>query len=134
MLPVAVERQGTSGEVIPLADTTGNKAAASGTATLAHDSNYTVFVTGFEITGSGATAASVVQATLGPVIGNKTLSYEIAVPAGATVGVAPLIVQFPVPIPAKDLATDIVLTVPSFGTGSTNACGNIHGFKMPLVS
>ena len=116
----------------PLVAATGNLAAASGTATLSHNSGNsqeTVYCSGFEVTGAGATAASVVGVTLTGVRGG-TLTYNIPVPAGVTAGVTPLIVEFDPPIPAADTATDIVLNLPSFGTGNTNAAGVIHGYRM----
>lgn len=116
----------------PLVAATGNLAAASGTATLSHNSanaQEMVYCSGFEVTGSGATAASVISITVTGVRGG-TLTYTVAVPAGVTAGVTPLIVEFDPPIPATDTATDIVLNLPSFGTGNTNAAGVIHGYRM----
>lgn len=133
MLPISVHRYGSPAEFESVNDTTGNKAAASGTATLAHDGKKTLFVTGFEVTGGGATAASVIQVTLAGLANGKTFTYDIPVPAGVTGGISPLVVDFPVPIPANDLNTDIVLTIPSFGAGNTNACANLHGFKIGPV-
>lgn len=87
----------------------------------------TAYVSGFSITGAGATAASVVGATLtGLIASNHT--YKIAVPAGATVGITPLIVTFNPPIPASATNTNIQLSVPSFGAGNTDAAASIWGY------
>jgi len=89
-------------------------------------SGKTNYVTGFEVTGAGATAASVIAVTLtGTITG--TLNYRIAIPAGATVGIVPLIVVFARPIPASAANTAITLNVASFGAGSTDAAATIHG-------
>ena len=121
---------------VPLAATSGAVAAATATATLAHNAagDDLVYITGFEITGGGATAASVIAATVTGLVGNITLTYEIPVPAGVTLGITPLVVEFPMPIPAKDTSTDIVVSAPSFGAGNTAACVNAHGFKLQATS
>src|SRR6266849_3293459 len=59
----------------------------------------TNFVTGFQITGGGATAASVIVVTLTGLVGG-TRTYDIAVPAGAALGITPLVVEFSEPIPS----------------------------------
>ncbi len=85
----------------------------------------TTYLTGFEVTGAGATAGNVVTVTVtGTVSG--TLSYVFAVPIGATVGVAPLAVEFASPIPAS--AVNTAVDVPSFGAGNTAAAVVAHGF------
>ena len=117
--------------VIPLSGITassGNVAAATATATLSAAAGLTTYITGFSITGAGATAAGVIVATVTGCLGG-TMSYIIAVPAGAAVGITPLILDFPVPIPASAVNTAIVVSVPSFGAGNTNACVNARGFQ-----
>lgn len=89
--------------------------------------NQTNFVTGFEVTGDGATAASVIVVTLTGVPGGP-LSYELTIPAGVGTSINPLIVEFPVPIPATGPNVAITLNVPSFGAGNTNAAAVIHGY------
>lgn len=109
--------------------TSGNVANASAVATLAAPgAGITNYLTGFEITFSGATAASVVVATVTGLLGG-TRSYIVSVPAGATVGGTPLIVDFSTPIPASAANTAIVVTLPALGAGNTNACVNARGFK-----
>lgn len=106
----------------------GNVAAASAVATLPGVAGKTTYITGFEITGGGATAASLVVATLAGII-SGTASYVVAVPVGATLGITPLSVQFSQPIPASAANTAIVLTLPSLGAGNTNAAVVAHGFQ-----
>jgi hypothetical protein len=105
----------------------GNQANAAATASLAGAVGKSTWVTGFEITAGGATAASLVVATLTGVLGG-TQSYVFAVPAGATVGATPLVVEFNPPLPSSAANTAITLTLPALGAGNTNAIVNIHGY------
>jgi hypothetical protein len=68
-----------------------------------------------------------VQVTVVGTLGG-TLTYVFAVPAGATVGAAPLVVQFSQPIPANGQNVAIVVTLPALGAGNTNAAVCAHGF------
>lgn len=106
-------------------------AGAAGTLapSLAAAAGKTTYCSGFSITGAGATAASVVVAQLQNTLGGS-LSYVIAVPAGATLGVTPIIVQFNPPIPANATNQAITLNVPSFGAGNTNAAAVIWGYTL----
>lgn len=101
-------------------------AAATMTGTLPAVAGATNAITGFEVTGLGATGASGITVTVTGVVGGP-LEYALAIPAGATVGVTPLIVQFPVPIAATGPNVAIVVTVPSFGAGNTSAALTVHG-------
>lgn len=107
----------------------GNVAAAAAVATLPAVASRTTYITGFEITGAGATAGSVVLATLTGLLGG-TATYAVAVPAGVLVGVTPLVVQFSRPMPASAVNTAITLTLPSLGAGNTNAAVVAHGFSL----
>lgn len=114
-------------DTTPLAVSSGNVAAANAVATLPGAVGKTTWITGFELTAAGATAALVVVATVtGPA---NTLSYVFTFPAGATVGAAPLVVEFPRPIPAAAPNTAIVVTLPSGGAGNTNAAAVAHGYQ-----
>jgi hypothetical protein len=106
----------------------GNVANASAAATLAAAAGVTNYLTGFTITFAGATAASVVTATVTGLLGG-TQSFTIAVPAGATVGGVPFSCDLAIPHPASAVNTAIVLTLPALGAGNTNACVNIRGFQ-----
>lgn len=106
----------------------GNVANASAVATLAAAAGRMNYATGLEITFSGATAASVVIATLTGALGG-TMSFIIAVPAGVAVGGVPLTVEFNRPIQASALNIAMTLTLPALGAGNTNACVNLHGFS-----
>lgn len=113
----------------PLMSASGNVAAAAATATLAGAANQTTYITGFELTGAGATAASVIALTITGLLGG-TATYNVPVPAGAAVGIQPLIVEFPEPMPASAVNTSIVVSAASFGAGNTNAAVVAHGFRI----
>jgi hypothetical protein len=113
----------------PVTASSGNVAAAIATATLPAVSGKTTYVSGFEITNAGATAASNVIATLAGII-SGTSSYIVSVVAGATLGNRPLIVQFSPAIPASAVNTAITLSVPSLGAGNTHSAASIHGYYL----
>lgn len=94
----------------------------------------TTWVTGFEVTGMGATAQATLDVTLGGVSG-APLHYVLLVPAGVTTEVDGLTVELAAPgIPANAANTAITLTVPSFGAGNTNAAATIHGYQQTIGS
>lgn len=119
--------------VNPLVAATGNKAATAGAATLTTGggTGSTVHITGFEITGAGATAAAVVQVTVTGVKGG-TLTYNIPVPAGVNTLIQPLVVEFCPALPASGPDVDIVVNLPSFGAGNTNAAAVAHGYQVAV--
>lgn len=107
----------------------GNVAAAAAVATLPGVANKTTYITGFTITGGGATAAALVLATLvGCVSGTLTFVYGAV--AGAALASQALVVSFDTPIPASAVNTAIVLTLPSLGAGNTNAAVTARGFQL----
>lgn len=113
----------------------GNAAGAAqiNAASLAAAANRTNYIEGFDVTGGGATAAGVIEATVTGLQAG-TLKFELPIAAGAT---APAFsnptgmfsVRFPSPLPASGLNTAITVTVPSFGAGNTNASVNAYGFQ-----
>jgi len=109
----------------------GNVAAGTCSASFAADPNVMNFISGFTLTGSGATAASVVQLTVAGVLGG-TQTYIVPVPAGVTVSIQPLVVQFPEPIQAAAKNTAITVSVPTFGSGNTNVAISMYGYRRRL--
>ena len=107
----------------------GNVAAATATATLAAVAGKTTYITGFSITGAGATAASVVNPTITGLLGG-TQTYTLAVTAGATLANTPLNVFFDPAIPASAVNTAIVVSCPSLGAGNTNNTVNAWGYQL----
>ena len=107
-----------------------NVGAASAIAgTLAATSGRTNYLTGFEVTGSGATVGLVTTVTVTGTVGGP-LSYVLPVVAGALLGNGPLVITFPRPIPATGPNVAIVVSVPSFGLGNTNAAVTAHGYMI----
>jgi hypothetical protein len=117
-----------AGSVV-LNNSSGNKAATVATATLSSAAGKTTYLTGFDVSFAGATGASIVLMTVAGLLGG-TRSYVIAVPAGAQVGGTSLSRTFDPPLPASAVATDIVVSLPSLGTGNTNAVVNAQGYRV----
>jgi hypothetical protein len=90
----------------------------------------TTYITGFEVTGAGATAAAVLTVSLFNLVGSITGLYTLVIPAGVTTGITPLMVEFAKPIPAFAQNTGITLGVPAFGAGNTNATATAHGYQL----
>lgn len=113
----------------PLASSSGNVAAATATATLAKATGKTTYITGFVVSGSGAVAGLPVIVTVTGILGG-TLSYIYTAAVGALITNQPLIVNFPVPVPASATNVDIVVSCPSLGTGATNNTVSATGFRV----
>lgn len=107
----------------------GNVANAIAAATLAASAGVTNYISGFEISGSGATAASVVTVTVTGLLGG-TQSYTLAVVAGAALGNPMLAVQFAPPFPASAVNTAITVSCPALGAGNTNNVANVRGVRV----
>ncbi len=106
----------------------GNVANASAAATLAANATKRTWISSFQCTASGSTAALVVDATVAGVTGG-TMTYTFTFPAGATVGASPLIVEFPTPVPSSAVNTAIVVTLPAGGAGNAHAACSAQGFQ-----
>lgn len=103
-----------------------NAAASAALGAVAARTNY---VTGIEVTGTGATAAGAVTVTLAGTIGG-TLNYVLPIPAGADVAITPLILTFWPPLQGAAANAAVTLTAPAFGAGNTRAAAVIHGFDL----
>jgi|SRR5579884_1020514 hypothetical protein len=112
----------------PLVASSGNQAAATAAATLAAASGKYTYITGFEIVGTGATAASVVNATVSD--GTWTETFPVGVVAGVNAQNSPLVVEFNPPLRSSAVNTAITVTCPSLGSGNTNNCVNAHGYQL----
>lgn len=102
-------------------------AAAANNQTLPAAAGVRTYISGFTITGGGATGASLILVTITGL--TNTINYSLAIPAGAALGVQPLQAWFDPPLPASADNTAIVLTVPSFGAGNTAASAMAFGFQ-----
>lgn len=121
LLPVAIVRPG-----IQVA-TSGSGANSSVSCTLPAVPGKTNYITGFDVTGSGATAGSVVTVTLNGCVGG-TLSYTLAVVAGVLLPNQPLVIEFPEPLQATGPNVAINVTCPGLGAGNTNNTVNVYGY------
>lgn len=86
------------------------------------------YVTGFQCTASGATAAAVVTVTL---VGaaRTTDNYTFVFPAGVTTAAQNLAVNFATPLRANAVGSNISVTLPAGGSGNTNATCSIQGYR-----
>lgn len=123
--PVAVD--GT--DATPVTAGSGKVANAVATATIPAVAGKTAYISGFTITGSGATAALVVSPTVTGII-SGTRTYTYAAVAGAAVINPVLDVQFCPPIPASAVNTEIAVACPALGAGNTNNTVNAYGFYL----
>lgn len=111
----------------PLIAGSGNVANASAAATLTGTATTTVYISGFEVTGSGVTTALPVTVTVAGLLGG-TRHYTYTFIAGPLLANVPLLVQFNPPLPASAVNTAIVVTCPAGGAGNTNNTVVAHGF------
>ena len=105
----------------------GNVAAGVATATLPAVAGWTTYLCGFSITASGATAGLPVSPTVVG-INSGTMTFTYTAPAGVLVPAPPLIVPFTPCQPASAANVAIVVSMPSLGTGNTNASVNAWGY------
>lgn len=111
----------------PLIAGSGNVANAAAAATLTGTATTTVYLSGFEMTGGGATAGLVVTCTVTGLLGG-TRSYTFSFAAGALLPDSPLQVAYVPPLPASAVNTAIVVSCPAGGVGNTNATMVAHGY------
>lgn len=119
---------GSGGPRTQITASSGNVAAATATATLAATAGKTTFICGFQATAGGATAAAVVTGTVTNII-TGTMSFTYGANTGAGVPTAPLVVPFNPCVPASAVNTTIVVSMPSLGTGNTNATVSAWGYQ-----
>lgn len=111
----------------PLIAGSGNVANAAAAATLTGTATTTVYLSGLEMTGGGATTGLVVTCTVTGLLGG-TRSYTFSFAAGALLPDTPLQVGYSPPLPASAVNTPIVASCPAGGAGNTNATMVAHGF------
>lgn len=93
-------------------------------------SGQTFYLSGFDITGLGATAGSTIQITVTGTSSANTPTYNLVIPAGATtsIGFFPPIRYGEKGMPAAGQNSSVTVNVPSFGAGNTNASVVAFGF------
>ena len=87
----------------------------------------TNYITGFCVSGTGATARSAQYVALIGILGGTTY-FNFSVPAGVDKAIDPIVVQFTRPIAASGTNVAIQLNVPNFGAGNVLAAGLMNGF------
>lgn len=127
MVPAVGTVPGYPYGAVPLSAGSGNVANASAVATLTGTATTTVYISGFQITGSGATAGLPVQVTVAGLLGGTRTFIAVAA-VGALVANTPLLVTFDLPLPASAINTPIVVTCPALGAGNTNNAATAQGF------
>lgn len=130
-LGVPLDFTGYTSEMAILTATSGLVNNSSAVATLSGSASKTTYITGFECSAGGATAAAFVSVVVSGTI-SGSMTYRIAATNGSTFVPAPmpLVVEYPVPIPASATNTSIVVTMGATGAGGTNAVCNSHGFRL----
>ena len=111
----------------PASNSSGVVANANAVATLTGVSAKSTYLSGFDITSDGATAGGCVNPTVTGLLGG-TRTYTYCVPTGATVMATPLVISFVPPLISSTTNTNIVVTVPALGAGSTTATVNAQGY------
>lgn len=109
-------------------------AAAAATATLAGSAGYVTYITGFQVTGTGATTQATINVQVLGIAGTAaaaagTALYKFQVATGGTAACQPLIVSFPVPIPAQAPGSAITVDYQSFGSGNLHSAVAVQGFR-----
>jgi hypothetical protein len=113
---------------VDITASSGTVAAGTATATLAAATGKITNICGFAITSTGSTGAAVVAPTVTNTV-TGTMTFAYASVAGATLSNQPLVVSFSRCIPASAPNTTIVVSMPTLGTGNTNATVNAWGFQ-----
>lgn len=85
------------------------------------------YLAGLIVSGLGATAAAVILLSIAGIEGG-TLQLPVAVPAGAAVPIAPVVIQFNPPLVGSALGQQIQVTLTAFGAGNTVENLSIWGF------
>lgn len=116
----ATQKLGTSGSV-------ANAAAA---ASLAADANAYNWLSGFDVTGGGATAAVLVVITVTGLLGG-TITFVMAAVAGVTLPVR-FEKSFMKALRSSAKNTAIQVSAAAFGAGNTAVVTNVYGYSSEL--
>lgn len=107
----------------------GNVANAAAVASLPAQAGKTNYLTGINLASTGATAGSVVLATITGLLGGP-LTLPVAVVAGALLANGSVNLSFNPPIKASGDNVAITVTVPALGAGNTHSAANLTGFAL----
>jgi len=87
------------------------------------------YITGLQITATGATASAATGASLAGVTG-PTQTIIVTAPVGPTTAAPPIVINFNPPLPASAVNTPIILTVPALGAGNAACSASMQGFQL----
>lgn len=113
----------------PLSASSGIVANNPASASLVGAAGKTTYITGFEVTGTGATNALPVTVTVGNVAGGN-LSYSYAAVGDPLAANVPLIVPFNPPLPASGPNVTITVSCQKLDGGNIQNSINVHGFRV----
>ena len=119
---------GEASNAVGLSASSGDVAAGTATANLTGNATTTPYLAGILISGTGATAAGVVDATVSGLQGGN-LTIPVVVPAGNTTGITPVQLNFSPPLKGAAENGTITVSVGSFGSGNLHAAVNAWGFR-----
>jgi hypothetical protein len=132
---IASDQSGAGFDYVPktvtamITASSGNVANGACVVQLGGSAGKRTFLTGFQATASGATAANVVTLTIVGVAGGLgTLYYSFTFPAGVGLSAEPLNIIFDPPLVSATVAGPFIATLPAGGSGNLNACVNLTGF------
>lgn len=127
----AIQSNGLSARAIPVDITVGIVANTAMAATMPAVPGWINVLEGYDMTGTGATAAQTIDVTTTGLLVNA--AQRLAIPAGATVNAPNTAwsVRFPHGRRASAANTAVVVNVPAFGAGNTGAAINLHGYRVP---
>lgn len=115
----------------PIAASSGNVANATATATLAEKAGFLNRICGFQITSGGATAPSLVTATVTGVQGG-TLTYTYGAVIGPGTPSPSLVVSFAPCLPATGPGIAISVSLPALGPGNAKAAVSANGYQISI--
>lgn len=102
-----------------VSDSSGNKSNEEAQATLPSEVGKTTYITGFIVSGNGATVANPVLVTVGGLEGGD-LDFVYTAVAGPLLSNNSLVINFPTALPASSVNVPITVTCPALGLGNTH--------------
>jgi len=107
----------------------GNVANTAAAAAIPAAAGKVGYLTGFDVSGGGATAGSTVLLTITGLLGG-TATHSISVPNSPTSQITPRSYVFDPPLRGADVNTAITVSLAALGAGNTSACVSVYGFSI----
>lgn len=121
------QHNGLAARAVQVTVTATGGANAAVVATMPAVPGWVNVIQGYDITGTGATAAALVDITISGLA--VAVSHKAAVPAGVTV-LTERNVRFPRGLQATGANTAVSVTLPALGLGSLSATVNVYGYRV----